>query len=1168
MKHTDASNARAARRARTCALIALLAIWASCSRIHLRQGWDESLGPVVPHDTFPADCTLCHMGTDWNTLRPDFVFDHEAETGVPLTGSHQSAQCLLCHNDRGPVTQFAAKGCAGCHVDVHLGHLGPSCDRCHTEDTWRPNDAIAAHNRTRFPLIGAHAGAECYMCHEGAESGVFLPLDTTCQSCHLDAYVRTTDPDHDSVGFGTNCQDCHTALAWEGAISFTHPSSFPLTAAHGGLRCDDCHVGNGFGGLSTDCVACHLSDFQSTNSPNHAAAGFPTDCEQCHNTTGWTGANFVHTAAFPLNGGHHGLDCFDCHTGGVYTGLSSDCVTCHLPDYQATNSPNHTASGFSTDCDLCHTIQRWEGAQFNHPASFPLSGGHAGLACADCHTVGGGLGPVTLSGFAPSGYSGLSTACASCHSDDFSGTTNPNHNAAGFSTNCEECHTINGWTGVDFNHTQAFPLSQGHAGLDCQDCHTGGVYTGLSSECVTCHLADYQGTTNPNHATSGFNTDCEVCHTTQRWRGANFDHPSTFPLTAGHSGLDCQDCHTGGVYTGLSTSCSACHQGDYNATTNPNHGAAGFSTTCDDCHTTSGWTGVNFNHTSAFPLTGGHGGLDCSDCHLGGVYTGLSSDCVNCHLADYQGTTNPNHSTSGFNTDCDQCHNTTRWTGATFNHPSSFPLTNGHGGLDCFDCHVGGVYTGLSTQCNACHNDDYTATTDPRHSSAGFNTTCQACHNTSTWGSAAYTHTSAFPLVGRHAGHNCNTCHGTNVYHGLPSDCVDCHLADYQGTTNPNHTTSGFGTDCALCHMSVNTWNGANFSHPASFPLTNGHSGLDCFDCHVGGVYTGLSTQCNACHNDDYTATTDPRHASAGFNTVCQACHNTTRWDTAAYTHTSAFPLTGGHAGHNCNACHGSNVYHGLPSDCVTCHLADYQGTTNPNHQTNGFSTDCEICHHSNNTWQGATFSHPSSFPLTNGHAGLDCTDCHVGGVYTGLSTQCNACHNDDYTATTDPRHASAGFNTVCQACHNTTRWDTANYTHTSAFPLTNGHAGHNCNACHGSNVYHGLPSDCASCHIADYNATTDPDHGNFGFPTDCELCHHSTSTWSGATFNHQFPINSGAHRNLNCSDCHTVPGSSAFSCIDCHEHRQSRMDDKHSDVNGYVWQSQACYSCHPNGRH
>ena len=32
---------------------------------------------------------------------------------VALRGAHAQAGCLLCHNDRGPVQQFAARGCGG-----------------------------------------------------------------------------------------------------------------------------------------------------------------------------------------------------------------------------------------------------------------------------------------------------------------------------------------------------------------------------------------------------------------------------------------------------------------------------------------------------------------------------------------------------------------------------------------------------------------------------------------------------------------------------------------------------------------------------------------------------------------------------------------------------------------------------------------------------------------------------------------------------------------------------------------------------------------------------------------------------------------------------------------------------------------------------------------------
>jgi hypothetical protein len=86
-----------------------------------QQDWDKRRGPVVPHDDFPKDCALCHLGGSWSRIREDFAFDHEKETGVALRGAHARAECLRCHNDRGPVGIFAERGCQGCHEDVHRG---------------------------------------------------------------------------------------------------------------------------------------------------------------------------------------------------------------------------------------------------------------------------------------------------------------------------------------------------------------------------------------------------------------------------------------------------------------------------------------------------------------------------------------------------------------------------------------------------------------------------------------------------------------------------------------------------------------------------------------------------------------------------------------------------------------------------------------------------------------------------------------------------------------------------------------------------------------------------------------------------------------------------------------------------------------------------------------
>ncbi len=179
-----------------------------------RNDWLQILGPVVPHETFPADCQLCHVAKDWQTLRPDFEYDHAAETGVPLEGAHDQAKCLRCHNDRGSVAVFTARGCGGCHEDVHLGELGTNCTECHRQETWVPVGQIAMHNRTRFPLVGVHAATSCRRCHIGAELGRFTPTDVECVTCHRDDLQRANNPDHVAANWIDRCDRCHLPTDW------------------------------------------------------------------------------------------------------------------------------------------------------------------------------------------------------------------------------------------------------------------------------------------------------------------------------------------------------------------------------------------------------------------------------------------------------------------------------------------------------------------------------------------------------------------------------------------------------------------------------------------------------------------------------------------------------------------------------------------------------------------------------------------------------------------------------------------------------------------------------------------------------------------------------------------------------------------------------------------
>ena len=573
------------------------------------QEWWLSRGPVVPHDSFPADCSLCHAGDDWQTIEEDFEFDHLAQTGVELEGAHARAECLRCHNDRGPAGVFAARGCAGCHGDVHTGKLGGNCVDCHGQEDWRPEESIALHNRTGFALVGSHAAAACWRCHPGADQALFSGADTECVSCHGDDLALALSPDHAAQGWVSGCDRCHIPTSWTGA-GFNH-SSYALVGTHRTTDCVDCHVGDVFAGLPRDCVDCHLGQYQASSDPDHDAAGFPTSCETCHVPTTWSAAVFDH-GSWLLTGSHGLAACSDCHGGGVFAGTPQTCLDCHGDDYSGTTDPDHVGGGYPTDCESCHNTTAWEPAGFDH-LGWPLTGAHTMTDCIECHA--GGV------------FAGTPGLCYDCHANDFTGTDDPDHVASGFPTTCDDCHNTTTWERANFDHL-GWPLTGTHAATDCIDCHAGGVFEGTPSLCADCHLAEYQASTDPHHQAAGFDLACESCHDTTSWQGAVYGH-STWRLTGAHSGADCSTCHQGGVYPGLPNACVDCHLQEFQSANDPNHVSAGFPQTCDSCHSTVTWQGATFDHS--FPIDkGDHKNLACAECHV--IPRNFADfSCTHCH---------------------------------------------------------------------------------------------------------------------------------------------------------------------------------------------------------------------------------------------------------------------------------------------------------------------------------------------------------------------------------------------------------------------------------------------------------------------------------------------------------------------------------------------------------
>ncbi len=465
----------------------------------------------VHREATVSDCAVCHaehQGRDADLRNFDTEdFDHAGETGFGLEGYHGefAGKCENCHTTRSYLN--LTSDCTTCHKDAHKGSLGSDCTACHSIDSHFKNASRAFHESTLLPLRGRHLDVDCVSCHQ---NGIIKGTPARCVDCH---WVRRQDDPY-RTRLGVDCETCHQPIGWIPA-RWDHESEtgFPIGGQHLTVGCEGCHPGRRFDSPATpDCSSCHREDYAAAREPDHAAAGFPTECDVCHRPSdvSWHQAVFDHP--YRLEGRHAMLDCAECHSSGIYAGTPRSCVGCHLEDYETSRDPDHRAAGFPAICKLCHdrTDSSWRDAAIDH--TYSLVGVHATLDCSACHSSGV--------------YAGLPSDCVDCHINDFNGTSSPNHSAAGFSTSCDTCHrqTDPDWFQANYSHS-VWPLVGSHTAQQCSSCHTSNVYSGLPSECVDCHRDDYDATTDPNHQSAGFPTDCAACHDPTTWTGATIDHP-------------------------------------------------------------------------------------------------------------------------------------------------------------------------------------------------------------------------------------------------------------------------------------------------------------------------------------------------------------------------------------------------------------------------------------------------------------------------------------------------------------------------------------------------------------------------------------------------------------------------------------------------------------------
>ncbi len=398
-----------------------------------------------------------------------------------------------------------------------------------------------------------------------------------------------------------------------------------------------------------------------------------------------------------------------------------------------------------------------------------------------------------------------------------------------------------------------------------------------------------------------------------------------------------------------------------------------------------------------------------------------------------------------------------------------------------------------------------------------------------------------------------------------------------QGNAADDNPHGEMKTDCEGCHITA-SWKEVTFGHEGiGFDLTFSHKGIDCVTCHDLRDFSEASPACLTCHPDIH---------SSRMGDDCERCHTTLQWDffDPEEIHSrTRFPLLDRHIQVDCRNCHPALLEGDFATsarDCIDCHEEDYLSTRVPSHVPAGISTFCAECHEPMR-WRPALFpSHDSIFPIFSGeHEGVwnVCEDCHPDPSSFSIFT-CLSCH---HRGEMDEEHRDLqGYSydsQVCLDCHPTGSVEGGDFqAHDQEyFPIYSGTHVSTWGACADCHEVSGDFSvyTCLSCHDHNQVEMDGRHQGVPGYSYDSLLCLGCHPTGEIGDFREHdalyFPIYSGKHRGEwdECTICHIRPGMwSVFSCIECHEHNRSEMDEAHREVDGYVYDSQACYDCHPRG--
>ena len=559
--------------------------------------------------------------------------------------------------------------------------------------------------------------------------------------------------------------------------------------------------------------------------------------------------------------------------------------------------------------------------------------------------------------------------------------------------------------------------------------------------------------------------------------------------------------------------------------------------------------------------------------------------CISFCAAYALGADNP-HGELKF--DCETCHTIDSFEEMSFDHNlTGYELQNRHQSADCRGCHDIADFSKVKKNCLSCHQDVH---------KAKMGNDCEDCHTTRGWEQfdiqKMHLNTN-FPISGRHALLDCQSCHKqmpAGDFSLNTTRCVECHQSEYLSVQNPEHANNGFSTECQSCHQ-MDRWRPAFFdNHDILFPIfsgTHNNEWDDCASCHIdAGSYQNFS--CLTCHEHNQPETDSDHNGISGYaynSPDCYFCHPTGEAGDFGDHDAQFFPIFSGvhnNEWDNCNTCH-INPTDRKDFSCFECHTHNQTDTDNIHGGMTGYaytSQDCYICHP---TGEAGDFTDHDAqfFPIFSGrHNGewTDCSACHTNPTNRS-EFSCIDCHTHNQTDTDNIHGGMTGYayaSQDCYFCHPT--GEAGDFTDHDAqfFPIFSGtHNGEwtDCNTCH-INPANRSEFSCFDCHTHNQTDTDNIHGGMTGYnynSQDCYLCHPTGEAGDFTDHDAQFfPIFSGTHNGewTDCAVCHTTPiDRSIYTCLPCHDHNQTDMDNMHGRMTGYQYLSSTCYSCHPTGQ-